>query len=465
MRGADLDALSAAAGGGPVSALVAGWATSAPTPAARWAASLLRPALADPTAAVFPTLALVAFVADATGATPPTSNRPAGAVLALFGGSRAAGQGKPEILTVASSSDFCAAVSAYLSAALNGIVDSTADPPAWIKQLIDQFAPKYKNDPGLLHRTIGAIALLTYATSLARPWTVSLVPDPQAVAYGIEGSDPVEGEVQLTVLSGKDVFGDDVADCASLANAQLASVPVEGSSVIWDASGLGVHAREATAEPKVDENGGAGLAYQTTTESKDDAANGDPATAQMSVNAWVDRAEMAPLAAVVKSILLGDAAGTPAGSTAKALYLAMEPTLNTVMRPSGFALIDVTYHTPKAAPAPSPNAAESLTGSWVGTWVIDPPYPDVAGSFSMELVQTGGSFSGTVDITNTDCSNGTVSGTVAGTSVTFGWVLTPQPVHFSGTVKGPSMSGIWASISCNGQAISLTGTWEARKQK
>ena len=82
------------------------------------------------------------------------------------------------------------------------------------------------------------VALLAYATSLARPWTVSLVPDPAAVAYGIEGQDPVGGGVDLTVLSGADVFADDVADCASLADAQLASVPVEGSTVVWDASGL-----------------------------------------------------------------------------------------------------------------------------------------------------------------------------------------------------------------------------------
>ena len=83
----------------------------------------------------------------------------------------------------------------------------------------------------------------------------------------------------------------------------------------------------------------------------------------------------------------------------------------------------------------------------------------------MQLVQTDGSFSGTVEITNTDCSNGTVNGTVAGTSVTFGWVLTPQPVQFTGTVNGASMSGTWAAIACSDPDISLTGTWEATKQK
>ena len=215
---------------------------------------------------------------------------------------------------------------------------------------------------------------------------MSLVPDPAAVAYGIEGQDPVEGGVDLTVLSGADVFTDDVADCAELADAQLASVPVEGSTVNWDASGLTAHASQATATAAVDDLGTAGMSYEMTTESQEDAQNGDPVSAQMSVNAWVDRAEMAQLAAVVKSILLGDAAGSPAGRTVQALYQAMEPTLNTVMRPSGFAVIDVTYHQPAASPSPS-QAESDVTGTWDGTWVID-GYGNT-GDFTMELVQSG----------------------------------------------------------------------------
>jgi hypothetical protein len=172
---------------------------------------------------------------------------------------------------------------------------------------------------------------------------------------------------------------------------------------------------------------------------------------------------MTALAAAVKAILLGDASGSPAGPTAKALYQAMEPTLNVLMRPSGFALIDVTYHRPTASPSPSQPPSQ-LTGSWVGTWAIDPPYAGVVGDFTMELVQTGGTFSGTVEITNTDCSNGPVDGTVSGTSVTFGWLLTPQPVQLLGVLDGTSMSGTWAAIACSNPDISLTGTWEATKQ-
>lgn len=461
IRAADLDALGAAGGGGPVSPLLAGWAESGATPAARWAASLLgheRPA--DPAAVAYPTLALVAFVADATRGSSQAAGQSGTQAGAMLAAART-GVGAPAGVALASRSDYCAEVSAYLSTALGEIVDSTADPPAWLKGLIDVYAPQYAHEPALLRKTIGAMALMAYATSLARPWTVSLVPDPGAVAYSIEGQDPVEGAVDLTVLSGADVFADDIADCASLADAQLASVPVEGSAVTWDASGLDGHATEATATSTVDDTGTAGLSYVMTTESQDDADNGDPVSTQMSVNAWVNRAEMASLAAVVKSILLGEAGSSPAGPTAKALYQAMDQTLNSVMRPSGFALIDVTYHTHKATPSPSQKES-GITGTWLGTWVID-GYGNT-GDFTMELSQTGSGFSGSVVITNTDCSNGPVSGTLEGTSITFDWILTPQPVHFSGTVGGGSMSGTWAAIACSNPDIALTGTFEATRE-
>ena len=106
--------------------------------------------------------------------------------------------------------------------------------------------------------------------------------------------------------------------------------------------------------------------------------------------------------------------------------------------------------------------ASDLTGTWVGTWAIDPPYEGSAGEFTMELVQTDGSFSGTVVITNTDCPTGGVSGTVAGSTVTFDWLL-DETVHFTAELDGSSMSGTWASIACSDPNISLTGTFEATK--
>lgn len=464
IRGTDLDALSAAAGGGPVSQLLTAWTTSGPTPAASWAASLISPAQpADAAASIFPTLALVAFVADATsgsGQAANASSRPPIAVLAAA----QAGHGAPARLAVANGSDFCTEVSAYLSTALGDIVDADASPPAWLRQLIDLYAPQYANDPDALRRTIGAMALLSYATSLARPWTVNLVGDPLAVAYGIEGQDPVQGDVVLTVASGGDVLVDDVADCAALADAQLASVPIEGSSVVWDSSGLGVHAIEVSSTTKLDDIGSASLTYQTAAESQEVADQGDPVTAQVWVNAWVDRAEMAALAAVVRSILLGEAAGSPAGPTAKALYQAMEPTLNAVMRPSGFALIDVAYHTPKASPSPGPSGppATDVSGTWEGTWQND--IGEASGGFTWTLSQTGDRVTGTSQFSGPTCVGEVpIEGTVRGSTVEL-----PMPsewdIRFVGTLDGDSMSGTYSAIACWPEGFIVTGTWQATRE-
>lgn len=116
-------------------------------------------------------------------------------------------------------------------------------------------------------------------------------------------------------------------------------------------------------------------------------------------------------------------------------------------------------------PEASPSQEESgVTGTWDGTWQIDPPYADVIGEFTMELVQSGDSFNGPVEITNTDCGNGTVDGTVEGSSVTFGWATTLQPIQFTGSLSGSSMSGTWSALACSDSSISLTGTWEATKR-
>jgi hypothetical protein len=465
-RGAELDALSAAGGGFAVSPLLAGWADSAATDAARWAASILqdrRPA--DSSATVFPTVVLVAFVADASRGGGERSDSP-GAVLAINQSQWRSSDAVTGLLTP-DNQDFCAEVSAYLSAALDDVVNTHADPPPWLSQLIDLYAPQYASDPEALRRTIGAVALLSYATSLARTWTVNLLPDPLAVAYSIAGQDPIQGDVVLTVSSGQDVFADDVADCASLADAQLASVPIEGSSVIWDSTGLNGHATEVSSFTTLDDIDSAGLTYQTTTESQEDAENGDPVTAQMWVNAWVDRAEMAALAAVVKSILLGEAGGTPAGSTAKALYQAMEPTLNVMMRPSGFAFVDVTYHTPKASPSPGPSRppAADVSGTWEGTWLNDLEFQGVAasGGFALTLSQTGDQVTGTARFSGPTCVGEVpIQGTVHGSTVEL-----PMPsewdIRFVGTVDGDAMSGTYSAIACYPAGIIVTGTWQATR--
>jgi hypothetical protein len=125
----------------------------------------------------------------------------------------------------------------------------------------------------------------------------------------------------------------------------------------------------------------------------------------------------------------------------------------------------ITFVEPSETEEPSlnqPPGHGALTGSWEGTWVID-GY-GTTGGFTMELVQEGDAFSGTVAMTNTDCSNGTVEGEIHGASVEFGWITSTQPVHFEGNLNGSAMSGTWSALACSDGTTSLTGTWEATKR-
>jgi hypothetical protein len=118
-----------------------------------------------------------------------------------------------------------------------------------------------------------------------------------------------------------------------------------------------------------------------------------------------------------------------------------------------------------AQPSEAPPPGEAgLTGTWDGSWDIDPPYSQVVGDFTLELVQSGSSFSGPITLTGTDCEDGTVEGTVNGTSISFGWVASSQTIQFDGTLAGTSMSGTWSANACSDGTTPLTGTWEATKR-
>jgi hypothetical protein len=106
-----------------------------------------------------------------------------------------------------------------------------------------------------------------------------------------------------------------------------------------------------------------------------------------------------------------------------------------------------------------------MTGTWVGTWANDPAFGNANGGFTMKAVQKGNTFTGTTDVTGPTCvRHGTVTGTINGGTITFGSVAAARTVNFTGTLNGTSISGTWDAIAC-GLTITVTGTWQATKQK
>jgi hypothetical protein len=163
---------------------------------------------------------------------------------------------------------------------------------------------------------------------------------------------------------------------------------------------------------------------------------------------------LAVLMCALALMLLASCSTTPAASSASA---ASSPSLasSSSQQPSP---------TEAATPSPSESQAEvGLSGTWSGTWKIDAPYSG-SGGWTMKITQNGNKFHGTVDLTKTDCSDGTVDGNVDGSTLSFGWIVTPQPIHFEGQVNGTSMSGTWSAKACSDSKISLTGTWKGTKQ-
>lgn len=116
----------------------------------------------------------------------------------------------------------------------------------------------------------------------------------------------------------------------------------------------------------------------------------------------------------------------------------------------------------KSPTTPSPSSP-NLSGSWRGTWQSA---RGPSGSVTASLTHTGSSLTGTASLTGSPCfTSGTVSGTVAGGSVTIG-VAFPgsHQVNFTGTADstGGSMNGQYAVTggACSGDA----GTWSMTKQ-
>ncbi len=159
---------------------------------------------------------------------------------------------------------------------------------------------------------------------------------------------------------------------------------------------------------------------------------------------------------------------TPRRLLVGALALAILASCSPSPSPSGPPASDSPNVTEAASPSPSQEATapegSGVTGTWDGNWAIDPPYAAVIGGFTMELVQTGNDFSGPLQVTNTDCTGGSVQGTLNGSSITFGWVFEQQPIQFTGTLSGTSMSGTWSALACSDGTTPLTGTWDATKQ-
>jgi hypothetical protein len=115
--------------------------------------------------------------------------------------------------------------------------------------------------------------------------------------------------------------------------------------------------------------------------------------------------------------------------------------------------------TPKPTTAATA-APTGLGGIWGGEYVSTST-PGSTGTFILDWTQTGSALSGTISVTASQCvTEGTITGTTDGATITFGAVEGTYAISYEGTVSGDTMSGTYSSPSCGNAA----GTWQAAKQ-
>lgn len=116
---------------------------------------------------------------------------------------------------------------------------------------------------------------------------------------------------------------------------------------------------------------------------------------------------------------------------------------------------------PTATPAPSGSPAPTLAGTWNGTWQDVTP-DHVGGTFVLTWTQNGSVLMGGIVVNGTPClSVATVTGTVSGSTISFGAVSGTHTVVYNGTISGTTMKGSYvAPAAC----VNATGTWAATKK-
>jgi hypothetical protein len=166
------------------------------------------------------------------------------------------------------------------------------------------------------------------------------------------------------------------------------------------------------------------------------------------------------LAGILTGCSVATPAATPAPTPSPRATASEEPDIDT---PDESEPAQSEAASAPASPQVPSGAPQGITGSWTGVWQNDPQWGDAHGGFTIAVVQHGGSFDGTIDVTGPTCvGHGTVSGTVAGRDVTMGLVIGGRDVDYVGTLDGNEMSGTWTTIAC-GTTQEISGTWSAQR--
>ena len=367
--GRQLDAIAGAPGGMPFSFLIAGWLSSAPTPAAEAAVDLMgeqdwsrAPAL------VFPTAVLVLFVSDAidAGADGESSAMVMGQLASLAQGG------------------ICSTLAGWVNSALDFIFDAlkinTDDEGflGWLATvwnaavdlaravvvgLIELLTAPIVN---AIADALAVVGTLNMVASLLQPWSLEVTPSSAQTRFSVGGGGDIEEEFVVKVDTNIDFeWPPTVEDCASVAGLDLPDPSsAEDSGVAWVTGGLpslGVVTRKRSL---VDVDNEARLEWVTGHEESD---KGEAVSGTVSATATVVSNQVEELQAMLAHLISGQIPIAPFGAIVGEIFSALTrpifAMLAQLVQVDGTASVSVTYHREEEPPEVT-EPGDCLLGTW-----------------------------------------------------------------------------------------------------
>lgn len=363
----------------PLDLMVGAWVLDGASPVAKIAKGLMPSLDFDDTVdVIFPAAVVVLFtyeatLADAAGNV-PSSLPAAPVVVAPFtvdqfqaAASRPQGFGPAtQSARTASRPDLttnpCGALLAFQEEVLGLVYDALGGKDSWLGQkaqvaigLLPKVATPY-SIPGKgtfdMLATLGFIAGLVGSVS---PWTVSIVPTHDPIAYGVAPGVGERGAVRAIIDPGLALeWPAALKSCAQLVDIELPEINPVGSIVTWDPT-FGPHATEASQEGvimNINDTYQATFLYDTAVESADQAANGAATSSLLAFDARVDRPGNETFDKLLNKIISRYAGDGVIGAALQYLTSGIAETITDMSNPApAIGLVTVTFHDP---PPPDP---------------------------------------------------------------------------------------------------------------
>jgi hypothetical protein len=397
----------------------------------------------------------------------------------------------------------CGALLAFQETVLGLVYDAVGGKDSWLGQkaqvaigLLPKVATPYAiPNKGTLDvlATLGFIAGLVGSVS---PWTVTIEPNEDPVAYGVEPGVGQRGTVRTVVDPGLQVtWPAALKSCAQVLGIELPEITPVGGIVTWTTT-FGTHASKLSEDGVIMEIDGryeATVLYDTSVESADQAARGQATSAALAFEARVDRPGNETFDQLVFKIIERFAGDGIIGSALQYLSSGAAKTVKEMSDPPATsAFVTVTFHDPPAedttttvsgtVPVQEPPAAsgacisvdlfsQPAAGAPAGVrlrmepngtliWDFGPsaPYSVDDGFGNISTITLAGSVTGTYTGANDSYSSKVSQINLTGTVEVLGNLVTLPPDAFTGAAADPLLGVEPEVLTCSGGAITVART-------